>query len=62
MAIGKAVDSKAVHPISKVFSSVGVTIPEMVVAEAMLDAPLELPNIPATVLTGVHAIPMALTV
>lgn len=36
--------------------------PEMVVAEAMLDAPLELPNIPATVLTGVHAIPMALTV
>lgn len=36
--------------------------PEMVVAEAMLDAPLELPNIPATILTCVHAIAMALAV
>jgi hypothetical protein len=27
MAIGKTVDSKAMHPISKVLSSVGVTIP-----------------------------------
>jgi hypothetical protein len=34
----------------------------MVVAETMLDAPLELTNIPATVLTGVNAISMALAV
>ena len=36
--------------------------PEMVVAEAMLDAPLELSHVPAAILTGVHAIPMALAV
>lgn len=36
--------------------------PEMVVAKAMLDAPLELSDISAAVLTGVNAIPMALAI
>jgi hypothetical protein len=36
--------------------------PEMVVAETMLDAPLELPNIPATILAGMYTVSMALAV
>lgn len=36
--------------------------PEMVVAKAMLDAPLELPNIPTPILTSMHSTPMALPI
>jgi hypothetical protein len=34
----------------------------MVVAETMFDAPLELPDVPAAILTGVHTVPMALAI
>lgn len=62
VTIGKTVDSEAMHSISKVLPSIGIAIPEMVVAKSMLDTPLEFPNVAAAILAGVHAIPMALPI
>lgn len=60
--MGKLINPKAVHLVSKIFSSVCVPISEMVVTKPVFNTPLELPNITAPIFACMNSTAMTLPI
>lgn len=62
VTICKPIYAKSVHLVSKVLSGIYVAIPEVVVAKAVLDAPLEFSNVPTAVFACVNSTTVTLSI